>query len=128
MPLDDATAGCNQPERSQPVFRAASAVLAEHIRLILALCEIRAAVIQRDPLHITVAVAEVIVAATDCGRAFNALNMTIQPSHGPDWDCPFCGEPVPSNFDLCWSCGTLHPSLDLENRQAIERSPTEHVA
>jgi hypothetical protein len=27
-----------------------------------------------------------------------------------DWTCPSCGEQVPGNFDVCWKCGTEHPS------------------
>ena len=28
----------------------------------------------------------------------------------PDnWICPECGEEVPGEFDLCWSCNTPYP-------------------
>lgn len=97
-------------QTSQTVYRTANACLAEHRRLILALCEIRSALIQRDPLHLTAAVAEVIVATSDCDRAITVLRGAIRSTCWPDWDCQNCREPVPGSFDLCWNCGTLHPS------------------
>ncbi len=27
-----------------------------------------------------------------------------EPSEGPDWKCPACGEEVPGTFENCWKC------------------------
>jgi len=103
------------PQSSQTIYRASCGVVAEHIKLILSLHEIRAAVIHRDPLELGFAMCEILVAMRDWNKAHIALYDSLRKEHNPDWHCPFCGEPVPGNFELCWNCGELHPSIASEN-------------
>ncbi len=41
-------------------------------------------------------------ACPECG-----LDLTAP---GPEITCPSCGEPVPGNFEVCWSCGGEMPT------------------
>lgn len=33
----------------------------------------------------------------------------VAPPAGADWRCPKCGESVPRNFEVCWSCSAPKP-------------------
>jgi hypothetical protein len=128
MAAKDASISGESPQDSRIVFRASNAVIANHIRIILSLYEIRAAVIQRDPLHLTAAVAEVVVAAADYPRALKELTQSPQQERSAGWECSHCGEPVPGSFDLCWNCDALHPSLrDDDHPLREDRSPATQV-
>lgn len=103
--------GKEPSESSSEVLCLTDGLTAEHVRLVLALNEIRAAVIHRDPLRLAVASAEVLVAAVDIVRAQDTLEDCLVTSREDDWNCPSCGELVPMTFDLCWNCGSQMPAI-----------------
>lgn len=39
------------------------------------------------------------------------------------WICPACAEPVPGNFEICWSCETPRPSLGIEQGETGSSAP-----
>ena len=43
-------------------------------------------------------------AATLATLATNRGGVTLKVRFD-NWTCPTCGEPVPGDFDVCWSCG-----------------------
>jgi hypothetical protein len=45
----------------------------------------------------------------DALHALTAAAEQTSASAGPDWTCPACKEPVPGDFDICWSCNTPRP-------------------
>jgi hypothetical protein len=100
-------------DTSQSVYCATNLLMAEHLRLLLALHEVRAAVVQRDPLQVAIAFAEVIVATRDCREARRIIEASISIRHDTHWQCPHCQEGVPETFDLCWNCGTLQHSTEI---------------
>ena len=78
-------------------------VVAEHLRALLIHFEIHAAVIQRDPLGMSFAIADLLVFAADHARAAAILDSEKSDS-SPEWHCFNCGEFVPGHFDVCWNC------------------------
>lgn len=47
--------------------------------------------------------------------ALYAIEQTRQPPPeyaSKPWECPSCGEKVPSGFEVCWNCGRPHPLID----------------
>ena len=102
-----------RPDDGDPkvVCRAVNAMIAEHIRLLLAVHDIRVVVIQRDPLRAMAATADLLLAGQDCRKSQRVLSELLANDHGGDWACPSCREEVPRSFDVCWSCGASHPSL-----------------
>ena len=103
--------GLKSSEKSSERLCVTDALTAEHIRVILALNEIRAAVIERDPLRLAIGSAEVLVAAVDRARAQEALEKSLLANHAQDWNCSTCGELVPNAFDVCWNCGAPDASF-----------------
>lgn len=103
---------------SQPVFRTSNATLAEYVRIVLTLEEVRVAVLAGDPVKLGHALFEVVILAEEHQKAKAALEAAKLTSHTEDWNCPACEEPVPRTFDYCWNCGLLHPELvdELESR------------
>jgi len=99
----------SEDEDEAQVLYAKGRFAAEHLRAILAMWDIRAAVLQRDPLQFAAATVGILVAAHDCARAREALAAAQTLSRCGDWACPNCREEVPANFDLCWNCGEGSP-------------------
>ena len=121
----DAFAGRVDDGDPRVVIRAVNAMIAEHIRLLLTVHDIRAAVVQRDPLRAMAATADLLLAGRDCRESQRHLSELLANDHGGDWACPSCHEEVPRNFDLCWSCGASHPSLMDQGATSIESEPAE---
>ncbi|AMV20589.1 hypothetical protein [Planctomyces sp. SH-PL14] len=107
------------------VCRAVNAMIAEHIRLLLAVHDIRAAVIQRDPIRAMAATADLLLAGQDCRKSQRVLSEILANDYGGDWGCPSCHEEVPRNFDVCWSCGASHPSLANPDAAVIDSEDVE---
>jgi hypothetical protein len=105
-------------DESRPIFRTNNAMLAEHIRLLLAIEDVRAAVIQGDPLQVGFAIVDVVVLVEEHKATQRILETSNQPNHTEDWYCPDCDETIPMTFDICWNCGRLHPEIsdDAEHR------------
>ncbi len=79
-------------------------LIAEHLRALLILCEIPAAVIQRDQLSIGHLIAELLVFSADHARAAAIVAGEKSSEPSSEWNCFGCGETVPQNFDVCWNC------------------------
>ena len=103
MPSEDE--GSNDSQFQSKVLCVSDVASAQMIRLVLAMNEIRAAVIQREPLRAVAASAEILVAAVDLARAEDVLEDVLLSEDDESWNCPTCGEAVPANFDVCWNCG-----------------------
>lgn len=100
-------------DHSQVLCSTENRLVAEHIKFILLMFEIRAAVIHRNPIAFSVAIAEVVVLSVDHARA-HAVIENAKKHPAADWLCKFCQEPNPCSFDLCWNCNAVH-SPDLPN-------------
>ncbi len=115
-------AGGRTAERSVTLFRTACEATAEVVRVALALNDVRAAVLQGDPLGMMIGMTNVVVVSSQNGQAIEALQAALATRHDADWVCPDCQETVPNNFDLCWNCGMLHPSLSAAEWYAGEHA------
>ena len=53
-----------------------------------------------------------VVNDEDNDRAMELIRAALAPParSGPPWRCARCGEPVDSQFDACWRCGTDRPN------------------
>lgn len=93
--------------RTQSVARTACAGIAEHLRLLLLAQDIRAAVVNGDPLRVGAALCEVIVLATDQRKASSLIQSAadVANPYQADWSCEKCRETVPAHFEVCWNCG-----------------------
>jgi hypothetical protein len=58
-----------------------------------------------------------LVHARDLDRA-RALcaEFDAAPAAGVDTQCPACGEPSPSTFEVCWNCGAALASVNPSSR------------
>ena len=100
----ESPAQCSRDDESTvSLCQTSDAVNGELLRAMLIHFEINAAVIQRDPLGMGFAVAELLVFAADHARAAAILDAERSAS-APEWHCFNCGEFVPANFDVCWNC------------------------
>lgn len=52
-----------------------------------------------------------VVNDEDLGRAMEVIREALKPPPGTKkpWRCSGCGEPVESQFDACWKCGSTQP-------------------
>ena len=107
-------------EDARVVFRTPDFLTAKHVELVLALHDVRAAVVRGDEVQLGAAIVQVLVLTLEKDFADRCLRDARRSDRVRDWDCPACMEGVPANFDLCWNCGSLHPDLACEPTRSMD--------